>query len=193
MHSRFIGLVLVVLVAMLAAMGCMPKRNSTTVNTANGHSQCTQTAAGLDCTVDTEKQFRDCMAMHTPQMGNSYADSYCRNVTSGNQLGGARPVVAPGAMPGTGGVVMGGGGHFPGYPASAPIFLPDPTPIGVINTQNNASGGYMLPAPGGAPATGSASDQDVRDLGRSAAAQQAAICRIKPDDPICCPACNAKK
>lgn len=185
MHSRFIGLVLVVL-AMVTFAACAPKRSSNTAEDARARQTCTWTDAGWDCSYRSTEQFNRCLSRNTPVMGSPGAESFCQQLEDSAKRG-AQPVVVPGAMPGNmnaSGVVVGSGGHFPGYAASAPIFLPDPTPIGVINTQNSGGGGYMVP---GAPATGGAtSNEDVIDLGRATVAQRRAFCKRFPTDPFCC-------
>ncbi len=178
MHSRFIGLVLVVL-AMVLGTACAPHKDSLILNTPNGHKKCDATRAGVECNINTERQYSDCMAMQTPEMGNSRADMYCRNVTSGNQLGGASPMGVPGAMPGRGGYVP--------PPSYGVISTPDYTPLGMVNAQNAGTGGYVfLPGGSATGAPASTTDQDVRDLGRATAAQHKAFCRQFPNDPICC-------
>jgi len=204
---------LVAAMTMLVISACAPMKSSNTANTANGHTKCVQTSRGLECNADSEKQFDTCLQLNTQQMGLSGADAYCRCVTTGGQVlpsqipnipptcvstngagmmgGGVMPGMMPGMMPGGYGMQM-MPGRYAGYPGSAVVMYPDPTPIGVIAMENAGFGGRTLPLPssGAQPASSGPTQQDLDDLARSQAAQQAAICRARPQDPICCTSCK---
>lgn len=200
-------IMLCVVAVLVCLVGCTPMKNSKTADTARAHQTCTQTSHGEDCHLDSEKQFADCMRTNSPTMGSSGADAYCRCATDpdGVVVPSQYPAIPPtcyvaktGAV--TGGTVGGYGmpgygpatvmpGRFPGYPGSAVIMMPDPTPVGVIAMESSGNGGHTVSVPGNAqpqPATsGSASQRDVDNLGRAVVAEHEAFCRRFPRDCVC--------
>ncbi|MFA5186150.1 MAG: hypothetical protein WC551_06695 [Patescibacteria group bacterium] len=201
---------LVVGSAMLILGACAPMKSSQTAESATrGHTNCVQTSRGLECNKDTVKAFDDCMRINTQTMGSTGAYALCACVADGGSIVPSQNAAIPptcvptngagmvggGMMPG----MMGGGygmtmmpGRYAGYPGSAVVMYPDPTPIGVIAMENAGFGGRTLPLPssGAQPASSGPTQQDLDDLARSQAAQQAAICRARPQDPICCTSCK---
>lgn len=191
----------VLMVAVVVVLGgCTPRMDANTANTAKGHEKCVQTSKGLVCNYDSEDQFASCRRINTEQMGPSGADAYCRCATDKNGVvvPSQNPAIPPtcyiagsGSM--SGGGMMGGYGATTVWP-SRPIVVipPNPTPPGVIAMENAGGGALVIPDSSGAqPSTpGGASRQDVEDLARSQAALQAAICRERPHDPVCCKSCK---
>jgi hypothetical protein len=205
---------LVAAMAMLVLGACAPMKSSNTAESATrGHTNCVQTSRGTECNKDAVKAFDDCMRYNTDTMGSSGAYAYCDCITSGGQsIASQNPLIPPTCVPTNGAGMVGGGmvpgmmggygatsvmpGRYAGYPGSAVVMLPDPTPQGVIAMENAGFGGRTVAVPGSnagtQPAGSGPTQQDVDDLARSQAAQQAAFCRNFPRDPICCKSCSKK-
>jgi len=180
-----------------AFLGCGVRKDSSTVNSANVHKNCVQTSQGLICNEDSEKQFASCMSNNAPTMGSSHADAYCRCVTTGGIVVPSQHPQLPPTCVAAGGAAVGGaypgGMMMPGQRGA--ILLPDMTSPGAVAMENNSRGArvYVLPGsqlPGGTSTPDAGAD--TADLARSQIEQQKAICRIKPDDPICCTSCGKK-
>jgi hypothetical protein len=171
--------------AVLVVTGCRTVSTTTEVNTPNGYSRTTTTRGPYNTTTDTvinsREQFDECIKRNSPTMGSSGADVYCRGQTSGGGV--------PGVMPGYGVLGYGYGSPgmvrtcLPGSPACAPAIIPDSTPYGAVAMERSSGGAriYVTPA-----ASGGASEEDVADLARATKAQHDAICRARPNDPMCC-------
>lgn len=196
---------LVAVTVMLVLGACTPIKSSRTAANANGHGNCTQTKYGEDCSSDSTKEFKECVRANTEQMTRTGADAYCRCATTGGTvLPSQNPAIPPTCVPaGAAGMALafmpGGGygattmpGRYAGYPGAAVVMLPDPTPQGSIAMENAGFGGrtVAMPGSGAQPASSGPTQQDLDDLARSQAAQQAAICRARPQDPICCTSCK---
>lgn len=196
---------LLVFVAVVMLVGCGVRKNSNTVNTANGHQNCTWTAQGWDCNRNSKQEFADCMS-RVSTMGSAHADAYCRCVTDGGTVvpsqnpaipptcvaPGASMATMPGAMPGYGGYGYGSPGMvrtcLPGSPACAPAIIPDQTPYGAVAMERSSGGARIYVVPGAT----SASSEDVENLTRASKANRDAICRTNPKDPMCCPTCGGR-
>lgn len=193
------GLWVLVVVAATLVVGCGVRKDSQTVNSANGHMTCTQTRQGLVCNNNSEAQFSDCMRNNSPTMGSSHADAYCRCVTTGGTVVPSQHPQLPPTCVAAGGAGYGAGMAYGGYPGYLPgprgaVMLPDPTPPGAVAMENNSRGArvYVLP---GSPVTGTtagpdAGAQDIEDLARATKANRDAICRANPSDPMCCTSCK---